>query len=210
MPDENSMSSAATAYGRPNTKAARTRQVVHELLLQHDREDGVPTSLRFVFYELEQRGDATKPDPDDRRPNKRRNRGWPPGAQDVTDAVTWLREQAVVPWGWIEDEQRSVTDWRYDDDSVADFVLAAVNRARINPWDFEPPLILTESLATAGVLRHAVASHYLCPIAGTKGQAHGFLVTEVAPLLVENDRPVLYLGDLDRPGEDIEGTLAAF
>jgi hypothetical protein len=49
-----------------------------------------------------------------------------------------------------------------------------------------------------------VAADYRCPITGTKGQSRGFLVTEVAPLLIENDRPVLYLGDSDKSGTDIE------
>jgi hypothetical protein len=66
-----------------------------------------------------------------------------------------------------------------------------------------PPVILTESRATAGVLER-VAGEYVCPIAGTAGQSGaGFLRTEIAPLLVAGQR-VLYLGDLDRSGSDIE------
>jgi hypothetical protein len=47
---------------------------------------GLPTSGRFVFYELDQRGGAKKPDPDDTRMNRRRSIGWPPGSQDVIAA----------------------------------------------------------------------------------------------------------------------------
>ena len=39
-------------YGRPDTKAARLRRVVHELLLAHEQRGELPTSNRFLFYEL--------------------------------------------------------------------------------------------------------------------------------------------------------------
>jgi hypothetical protein len=129
--------------------------------------------------------------------------GWPPGSQDVTDALIWLREQGLVPWGWIEDETRTLTVWRYAE-TVAEFLLDTVDKAGINPRDAAPPLILTESRATAGVLKYAVAADHICPIAGTAGQVGGFLQVEIAPLLAEEDRRVLCLGDLDRSDNDIE------
>lgn len=185
------------------TKKGRTEQVVLRLLLDHERDGGLPTTGRFVFYELEQRGEATKPSPDDRRPNRRRSIGWPPGAQDVTDALTRLREGEIVPWWWIVDEERQLVEWAYAA-TVAGYVADRVDEARVNPWgDEPPPLVLSESKATAAVLRSLVAG-YVCPIAGTKGQCAGFLHTEVAPILTGNDRRVLYLGDLDRSGADIE------
>jgi hypothetical protein len=50
-------------------------------------------------------------------------------------------------------------------------------------------------------------SEYCCPITGLGGQAgRGFLVTQVVPLLMGGDREVLYLGDLDKCGEDIEAS----
>jgi hypothetical protein len=43
-----------TEFGRAGTKKARTREVVFNLLRQHEAEDGgIPTSGRFVFYELD-------------------------------------------------------------------------------------------------------------------------------------------------------------
>lgn len=186
-------------YGRTGTKAARLRQVVHKHLIAHEK----PTSGRFVFYELEQRGDATKPDPADPRPNKRRSHGWPPGSQDITDALTWLRENAVIPWSWLADESRRLDTWQHAA-TVADYLRDRLPEATINPWgDAPPPLILGESRATAGVLR-VVVSEYVCPIAGTAGQCGGFLRTEIAPLVRDTGCPVLYLGDLDRSGADIE------
>ncbi len=185
------------------TKAARTRQVALDQLKRHEADAAVPTSIRFIFYELEQVGNAKKPDPDDKRPHKRRSIGWPPGEQDIIDAVTWLRENDVIPWWWIEDETRTLTEWAYAP-TVLDYLLDRLDEATINPWGVEPPpLIVCESRATAGVLRSAV-SPYVCPITGTAGQVNGFLRTEVAPLLQGNDRRVFYLGDLDFSGGKIE------
>jgi hypothetical protein len=191
--------------GAPMSKAARTRQVVLDLLHQHKADGALPTSIRFVFYELEQAGDATKPDPNDTRPNKRRSIGWPPGELDVIRAVTDLRESDTVPWAWIVDETRRLDEWLYAD-TVIGYMLGRLPEATINPWGSEPPpLIICESRATAGVLRDTV-SQYVCPITGTAGQANGFLRTRVASLLKGDGirRPVLYLGDLDLSGGHIE------
>jgi hypothetical protein len=192
---------AAIDWGR-GSKLPRVRRAVHELLLDKARAGDIPTNGRFVFYELEQRGDATKPSPDDLRPNKRRSKGWPPGAQDVTDALAWLREKGTVPWEWITDETRQLAQWSHAP-TVADYLRDRLREATINPWGEElPPLILCESRATAGVLERVVSS-YCCPIAGLSGQVAGFLHVELAPLL-QGRRAVLYLGDLDKAGADIE------
>jgi hypothetical protein len=188
----------------PGSKRGRTQRAVLDLLREHEASGGIPTNGRFVFYELEQRGLATKPQPDDTRRNRRRSLGWPPGQQDVTDALTHLREEAIIPWDWIVDEERRLFAWSYAD-TVADYLKDRLREATINPWgQMLPPLILCESKATAGVLAYDVAADYCCPIAGTKGQSRGFLITQVAPLLIDNDRAVRTLCDLDKSGADIE------
>lgn len=63
-------------------------------------------------------------------------------------------------------------------------------------------MILCESRSLAGVLR-AIGDEYRCLVAATNGQVGGFLRTEIAPVL-RNDRVVLYLGDLDHQGAQIE------
>jgi hypothetical protein len=187
-------------------KAARTRQAVLDLLDRHAGTDyGLPTTIRFVFYELEQAGLAVKPSPDDHRRNRRRSHGWPPGQQDVTDAVTDLRAAGDVPWGWIADEERQLYAWDFGA-TIAAHVRERLDDARISPWaDEPPPLILTESKGTAAALR-SLAADYLCPIAGLKGHTTGFLRTVVAPHLRDDEtgRRIIYLGDLDRSGHDIE------
>jgi hypothetical protein len=60
-----------------------------------------------------------------------------------------------------------------------------------------------ESRSLGRVLR-AMTSEYLCSIAATNGQVGGFLHSEVAPILQRNDRVVLYLGDFDLQGHQIE------
>ena len=168
---------------KPSSKAGRTQRVCLNLLHEHAAEvGGIPTNLRFIFYELEQVGLARKPSPDDGRRNRRRSVGWPPGSQDVTDAVTHLRDEALVPWSWIVDETRTLDVWMYSF-SVAAYLRDRLEEATISPWgDSPPPLVLCESKATAGVLR-SIVSAYCCPIKGTGGQVGGFLRTEVAPLL---------------------------
>jgi hypothetical protein len=103
---------------------------------------------------------------------------------------------------WIADETRQLHEWEHAP-TVAEFVRASVDIARVNPWPGEPPLMLVESRSLGGVLR-AMTSEYLCSIAATNGQVGGFLHTEVAPILQRNDRVVLYLGDFDLQGHQIE------
>src|SRR5262249_36051274 len=83
----------------------------------------------------------------------------------------------------------------------------SVERARIDCWGGEPPpLINCEARATRGVLERTVAAEYLCPITATGGQSAGRIVNEIVPLLIGNERKVLYIGDceVDGPGDQIE------
>ncbi len=87
--------------------------------------------------------------------------------------------------------------------SVAEYVTDAAQRASIDRWDSQPaPLILCESRSLGGVLRDLAAT-YCCPIASTNGHSRGFLVTKVAPMLLPDQR-ILYLGDWDQCGHQIE------
>jgi hypothetical protein len=104
--------------------------------------------------------------------------------------------------GIVRKSRQGESRWQYAT-TVLEFVRNAVDHARINPWDGEPPLLLVESRSLAGVL-YSLASDYLCPIAATNGQVGGFLHTDVVPTLRRNDRAVLYLGDWDLAGQQIE------
>jgi hypothetical protein len=203
LPDDPRLSGAGTYAGR-------LQRLVWKLLLDHANRDPIeiPTNGRFVFYELEGLGLVVKPSQaEGERQGKRYGSGGQYSEQNVINALIELREQSIIPWDWIEDETRSLTEWQYAD-TVAEYVQDAVGRARINPWDGEPPLLLVESRSLGGVLR-AMTYDYLVGIAATNGQTGGFLHTKVAPVLARNDRVVLYLGDEDLQGHQIEANTKA-
>ena len=184
-------SQTANLLSPPSTGKGRLQRAALALLLEHDEAGEIPTNGRFVFYELEGRGVVSKVRTGARRAD-----------QDLTEALMRLRERGIVPWSWINDETRECTEWSYAP-SVAEYVADRINEARINPWPGEPPLLIVESRSLGGVVRR-LAYQYVVPFAPTNGQVGGFLYTEVAPLLIGNERPVLYLGDLDLQGSQIE------
>jgi hypothetical protein len=184
----------------PSTKIGRLRRACLDKLHEHERDGALPTNGRFIFYELEMDGvivkvyirvDGSKPL---RQP-----------AQDVTDALMDLREAGYVPWEWLVDETRAVSDWRYAG-SVREYLLDTLDRVRLDCWDSAlPPLVICEARSTKGVLERITAD-YLAPITATNGQCGGFLRTDVAPLLHGNERKVLYIGDheIGGPADSIE------
>ena len=166
------------------------RAALLALLTEHERDDAIPTSNRFLFYELEGRGIVSKEQKGKRRPD-----------QDMTEALTQLRESGQIPWNWIVDETRSLESF-IGSATIKDWMLKALPAATLDPWNGEAPMILTESRSLAGVLRNQVYQ-YGAQVAPTNGQCAGFLHTEVSPRL----RPyhqILYLGDFDLCGNDIE------
>jgi hypothetical protein len=187
----------------PSSAIGRLRQALLDLIREHEEKDELPTSARFLFYELEQRGGIEK-----KRAGINPKTGLPyvrPPVTDVIDALTDLREEGFVPWDWITDETRDVIEPPFAA-TVADYVQERVETARIDLWDGEPPpLILCESRAVGGALTD-LAYEYLTPLAPTAGMVGGFLVTQVAPLLAEDERVVLYIGDWEvgAAGEFIE------
>jgi hypothetical protein len=193
-------SSKANNLSAPDTKAGRLQRACLDLLREHKRDGALPTNGKFLFYELEQRGVVPKHYVDEHGRKRPRQ-----PLQDVSDATMRLRELAIIPWWWIEDASRSLDEWLFSPSAYA-YAIEAIERARIDLWDSEPPpLTLCESRAVWGVSRD-LASDYLVPIAPTGGQCGGFLVNEVAPLLKGNNRRVLYVGDneLRGPADQIE------
>jgi hypothetical protein len=169
-------------------------------LKQHKREGTIPTNGRFLFYELEQQGVIPKA----YRDSNGKERARTP-AQDLSDATMRLRELGLVPWGWILDESRDVTEWDYAG-SVYEYAVNATESARIDCWGGAlPPLVICEARATRGVLER-ITSEYLAPITATGGQCGGHIVNEIVPLLKGNERKVLYIGDCEErgPGDQIE------
>ena len=189
-----------TGLSRADTKAGQLQRLLLGLLVEHQEAGALPTSARFLFYELEQRGHIPKT----YRYADGRKRARQPG-QDVSDALTVLRERGYVDWSVIVDETRNVTEWTYAATGL-DYLLDRVDEVRIDPWAGEPPaLIVTESRSLEGVLRR-IAGNYLCPIAPLGGQSSGAVLWKVAKLFTDDNakRTVIYLGDLDLSGGDIE------
>ena len=180
-----------TGLSAAHTAKGRLQRELMKHLDVHERDGMLPTSGRFLFYELEQLGVVSKVATGARRPD-----------QNTVDAVTHLREADLVRWDWIIDETRSLHEFETAP-SVAEYVADAVARASLDRWGGQPaPLILCESRSLAGVL-HDLAATYACPVASTNGQCRGFLVSKVAPALQAGQR-VLYLGDWDHCGHQIE------
>jgi hypothetical protein len=183
---------------RPNSKIGRIQRMALQHLLDKDDAGEIPTDIRFCFYELEQAGKLSKRVLKlDGTPGKRKP------TQDLTDAITLLRELGLVPWDWITDESRDVDAWHYAD-SVADYLKKTVDRARIDRFPGVPcPVLLCEARGVGGVLRRGVAQDYLVTVCPVGGNCHGFLRNEVAPYL-QGDVIPLYIGDHDLSGNHIE------
>jgi hypothetical protein len=176
-------------------EAAKLRAALFALWTEHGSSGMLPTSGRFLFYELVANGTIFK-----KRTGKRRR------DQYVSEALMWLRENNHIPWYDIVDETRSLENYEgYP--TIRDGAVDVLERLRLDPWKGLAPMILTESRSLAGALR-PLAQEYGVLIAATNGQCGGFLHTDIAPNLVTDSgkrRPVLYLGDLDKSGGDIEG-----
>jgi hypothetical protein len=178
------------------SKAEMLREALRRVLAEHERTEMLPTSGRFLFYELIAKGVIAKSIAEAKHSGKGRRPD-----QDPIDALTNLRQSGEIPWDWIIDETRSLDNFS-GSETIADELLAYLYAARIDPWDGAVPLILTESRSLAGVLRETTRD-YATLIAATNGQANGFLRTKVAPGINKNTR-VLYLGDWDFSGGHIE------
>ena len=187
----------AGKLSKSTTKIGLLQRACLALLLEHAKRRELPTSGRFLFYELVARELVDK---SATRGTGRAGRGVD---QDIADALLDLRERGIVPWSWVVDETRDVSSVIVAP-TIEEWVRDALqDRARIDPWDGQAPLIITESRSLRGVLA-PLAEEYAADITSTNGQVGGFLVTEVAPLLADSKRPVGYLGDLDFSGGHIE------
>jgi hypothetical protein len=176
--------------------ASFMRKKVLELLQEHQQEGTLPTNGRFLFYECVTRGDIPKKMPENR------TRASDDTSYLVTNALVYLREQEIIPWGWIIDETRNLESY-IDPSDLKQHLLDNLDR-RIDPWKGNPPLVLVESRSLVGALRDT-CSHYGVRLASTNGQAGGFLHTDIIPLLKSDLEPhILYFGDWDFSGGKIE------
>jgi hypothetical protein len=180
------------------TKLGRLRTALFDLYQKYLREGMIPTSAQFLNYELEHIGVVSKDTK--AKQEGRSGRRW---TQDAGDAMTDLREKGFIPWEHIKDRTRVMQDFR-GASSIKQWMLDVLPQSRLDArWNSAAPLILTESESLAGVLEN-LADEYAVPIAAVRGHCRGFLETQVIPCLQPNQR-VIYFGDLDKSGHDIEG-----
>jgi hypothetical protein len=182
------------ALSAEHTRAGYLQRACLDLYEEHRRDGTLPTSLRFLFYELEGRGIVAKSYADKKTLT---------GGQEVSRAFMLLREEGLVPWHDIVDETRILRN-PHRRATVARAAADMVGSMRKDPWGVDyAPLILCESRSLSGVLS-GVASSYCVPLAATNGQTGGFLHTDIGPLVRDSVIEVLYFGDLDFSGSHIE------
>jgi hypothetical protein len=181
---------------KPNTISGRMQRIALQYLRQKEHKGEIPTSIRFLFYELEQRGHISK----------EKEQGKTADYQNLVFAVTHLRSIGAILWEWLTDESRRVNRWNCAA-SVMDAVIDYAEYARIDPWlsADQQPIIISEAKTVGGVLSRTIGYDYLAPIATVSGPCRGFLETDVRDLFLAKQSPlVLYLGDGDDAGDDIE------
>jgi hypothetical protein len=183
----------------PATRKGQMQRLALQKMCEKQAVGEIPTSIRFVFYELEQAGLLSK-----RTLKLDGTAGKRKPTQDLTDALTHLRELGLIPWDWIADESRDV-DAYSNAATVRAFLLdGELKWVKIDRFPGVPrPVILCEARGVGGVLSRGVAFAYGVTVAPTGGQCNGFLRTKVAPYL-SKDESVLYIGDADLAGNDIE------
>jgi hypothetical protein len=174
------------------------RNSVLKLVQQHHAEGTIPTNARFLYYELVS---GSFPPP--------KGSPWTNGYQKtdkrlngyVIGALTMLRKSGDVDWEDIEDETREIHNWTGEAE-LKQGLLDALEQVRLDPWEDEAPLVITESRSLVGALRRT-CSKYRVQLASLNGQCGGFLHTDLIPILNEGSR-VLYFGDWDLRGGMIE------
>jgi hypothetical protein len=77
------------------SKIGTLREHLRRLYAEHVRDGMIPTSARFLFYELIAAAIISKHAIGARRPD-----------QDMVEALTSLRERGEIPWSAIVDETR--------------------------------------------------------------------------------------------------------
>jgi hypothetical protein len=165
---------------------------MYQLWQEHKDAGMLPTSARFLYYELIAKGVISKTPTGKRRSD-----------MDPASALLWLREKELIPWADIIDETRRIDNYCPGCSSILEGVLNNLDHVRTDLWRGAAPLILTESRSLAGVLR-PLASEFRCRIASTNGQCNAFLRNDVA-WRISSRNPVIYFGDKDDDGSNIEG-----
>jgi hypothetical protein len=179
----------------PETIAGRYRRAVLDCFIEKHKNLGlVPTSGRFLFYELEHTGLFDKKKDTD-------------ALDRVSNALTDLREHGYIAWEDIIDETRSVTENSHHP-TIRESIESSLQYATISLWHPEPqPLVITESRSLRGVIDD-LCDEYQLNLTSVNGHCAGHLRTKVAEV-IRTGQVVLYLGDHDFGGHVIEANTHA-
>jgi hypothetical protein len=115
------------------SKIETLRLALLALLEQHEQAGMLPTSARFLFYELIAQSIISKVRTGARRVDR-----------DMNDALVSLRESGRVPWEWIIDETRSI-EFYAGHLTILAGVLASLDYIDFDPWHGNPPFVIVES-----------------------------------------------------------------
>ena len=177
----------------PDSARGKLQRICLELLREHEQQgkDGLPTNNRFLAYELIQRGILTK----------QNRKGARRGDQNLHEALTHLREVGLVPWGWITDETRSLSDYT-GWPKIADWATSLVEYVRLDPWRGKAPFVLTESSLALGRVAQSGAG-IRRKTGGDQWASRRLPAYRHCPTTKPGDR-ILYCGDWDWQGHQIE------
>jgi hypothetical protein len=182
---------------RAGSKLARIERAVLaeiESLRALSDEGQARTNVRFIVYRLISGGVIEKARRDrtgGRRPD-----------QDVSVVLSDLRWSGVVSFEEVKDRTRAILDYT-GSRTFLEGAIDALRNVRVDPWDEPAPLLIVESESLAGVLEES-AYMYRVPLVPSRGQTSLSLVHEVSLFVRHGHRRVLYVGDFDRSGGEIE------
>lgn len=203
MPRNKTAFKVASEQVKASSKAGRLRKALLERIEAHRQDGTIPTSSRFLYYELEGHDDGEGILVSKVRTGARRT------DQDLIVALTDLREDGLIGWDEIVDETRSV-DCNVRCSSMKEALEAYKQYIQVDPWQLSAtrPFVLCESRSLAGVLR-STCNDYGVSLASTNGQSAGFLRTKLAREMNDSSKAlhILYCGDWDIGGAAIESNI---
>jgi hypothetical protein len=188
---------------RTHTKDGRMRREVMRRYLEHVQKNEIPTSGRFIFYELEHDGVVKKGELTASGKQKRVD-------APVINALTWLRDEEYIPWDHIVDETRDVIE-AFHYPTVREHMASVLERATVSIWHPEPaPFVICESRSIRGAISRT-CSEFQVPLAAVNGNCKGFIKTKLrAEVESSSIQQVLYLGDWDYAGKYIQANTKTY
>jgi len=128
----------------------------------------------------------------------------------LSNALVQARQQAIIPWEWIEDrsrEAKTVSMWN----DLEDFMYTVSRAYRKNVWDNQPNYIevWVEKDALSGIFED-ITSRYGVTLAVGRGYNSWSACKNAVQRINYHNKPttLLYFGDFDPSGEDIVRALS--